>query len=72
MGAHEVELGGGVVRRHEEVALVLVCCGVCAGGLGGRGQALEVELVGVALPVHLCHDVLVVVVSGGRRRQKGA
>lgn len=66
MGAHEVQLGGGVVRGHEQVALVLVSRGVGAGGLGGGGKTLEIELVGVAFPVHLGHDVFVVVIPEGR------
>lgn len=61
MGSDEVELGAGVIRRHEQVRLVLVGrVGRC--WLRGRCQSLEVEFVGVALPVHLRHDVLIVVV----------
>lgn len=64
VGAHEAaELGAVVVGAHEQLALVLVAAGVAGGGLRGRRQALKVELVGVPLPVHLRHDVLVVVVS---------
>lgn len=60
-GWHEVELGV-AVARHEEVALVFVGRRVRRGRLRGRCQALEVELVGVPLPVHLGHDIFVVVV----------
>lgn len=34
-------------------------------GLQGLGDAVEVKLVGIALPVDLGHDVLVIVVSEG-------
>ena len=67
MCGHEVEFGGRVVGGHEDVALVLVGGCVGAGRLRGCSQALEVELVGVALAVHLRHYVLVVVVPGGDR-----
>ena len=69
MGAHEVEFGGRVVRRHEQVTLVLIRCWVCAGGLCGGGETLEIKLVGVSLAVNLGHDVLVVVIPG-RRKEK--
>lgn len=62
MWTHEVQLGGMVVAGHEEVGLVLVGGRVRCGGLRRRCQSLEVELVGVSLPVHLCHDILVIVV----------
>lgn len=63
MGTHEVELCGWVVRRHKKVALILVGRGVCPRWLGGRCQALEVELVGIPLPMDFCHDVFVVIIS---------
>lgn len=66
MGTHEVELGGVVVAGHEEVALVLVGRRIRRGGLCRRRQALEVELVRVPLAMDLRHDVLVVVIPGGR------
>ena len=62
MSADQVELGSGVVRRHEQVRLVLVGR-IGRSGLSGGRQALEIELVGVAFAVHLGHDVLVVVIS---------
>lgn len=71
MRTHERgELGAMVVRRHEQIALVLVRR--IAGRLGGGRQALEVELVRVALAVHLGHDILVVVVSacGGKQLKR--
>lgn len=66
-----------VHRRREKRGRVVVVVGylglgVCGRGyagwlarshrLGGLGEALEVELVGVALAVHLLHDVLVIIV----------
>lgn len=62
VGAHErAQLGPVMVRRHEQVALVLV--GRIRLGLGRGCQTLEVELVGVTLAVHLRHNVLIVVIS---------
>lgn len=67
-----------VHRRREEGGRVVVVVGNLGLRVGGRrhagrlalrhrlgrlGESLEVELVGVALAVHLLHDVLVVVVS---------
>ena len=66
MRTHQVDLGRAVVvGRHEQLGLVLV-----GGRVGGRRlhrlrQAGEVIAVGIALAVHLRHDVLVVVVAQG-------
>lgn len=66
VGAHErAQLGPVMVRRHEQVALVLV--GRIRLGLGRGCQTLEVELVGVTLAVHLRHNVLIVVISVAAR-----
>ena len=65
------------VRRHEvdlllvavvgghvgQVGRILVHGGLSGVGLQCLGNAVEVELVGVTLAVHLGHDVLVVVVA---------
>lgn len=58
-----------VVRRHQEMRMVLWYHGVgcvTAGALSlrvtGGHQPVKVELVGVALAVHLGHDGLVVVI----------
>lgn len=56
----------GVIARHvRQLAWVLVHGGLGGMGLQGLGDAVEVELVGVALAVHFGHDVLVVVVAQG-------
>ena len=54
-----------VVRRHEEVLLVLVGDRVGGGiwALHCLSEAVEIKLVGVTLSVNLGHDVLVVVVT---------
>ena len=62
MWAHEVQLSRMVVAGHEEVRLVFVGCRVRSSWLCRGCQALEVELVGVPFPVHLRHDVLIVVI----------
>jgi len=61
VGTDQVELGTGVVGRHEQVRLVLVGR-IGWRRLGGGRKSLEVELVGVAFAVHLGHDVLIVVI----------
>ena len=66
MRTHQIDLGRAVmVGRHEQLRLVLV-----GGRVGGRrlhrlGESGEVIAIGVALAVHLRHDVLVVVVAKG-------
>ena len=62
MWTHKVQLRGMVVAGHEKVGLVLVGGRVRCGGLRRRRQSLEVELVGVSLPMHLGHDILVIVI----------
>jgi len=69
MWTHEVQLCGVVVAGHEQVRLVFVGRWVRSGGLRRSRQPLEVELVCVPLPVHLGHDVLVVVIPAQRWRQ---
>lgn len=61
-----------VVRRHQQMRMILWYHGVSrvtAGALGlrvaGGHQAMKVELVSVALAVHLRHDGLVVVIPVG-------
>lgn len=71
MWTHEAtELGAVMIRTHKQLALVLVAAWITGGGLGGGGEALEVEFVGVPLAVHFCHDVLVVVVPTHKQNQK--
>ena len=62
MWAHEVQLGRMVVAGHEQVGLVLVGGRIRCGGLRRRCKSLEVELVGVSLPVQFGHNILVIVV----------
>jgi hypothetical protein len=66
----------GWVQCRPQVALVVMVFAVGHGrvasavalrlGLTGRHQSVEVELVGVALPVNFRHNVLVVVVPVNR------
>ena len=67
MGGDKVHLlRVGVIGAHVgEVRGVLVQRGLRGVGLQGLGDPVEVELVGVALPVDFGHDVLVVVVAEG-------
>lgn len=67
MGGHKVHLlRVGVIGAHVgEVRGVLVQGGLRRVGLQGLSDAVEVKLVGIALPVDLGHDVLVIVVSEG-------
>lgn len=67
MGRHEVHLlRVGVVGAHvRQVRGVLVEGRLRGVGLQRLGDPVEVELVGVALPVDFGHDVLVVVVAEG-------
>lgn len=78
-GGHEIEFGEAGEGQRGQAGRQLVeraVLGGCGGGGRGRGgvgvswgrlaglrQALEIEAVGVALAVHLAHDVLVVVVA---------
>ena len=55
-----------VVRLSVHVCLVLSHATLCRMILVGLRDAVEVKLVGVALAVHLGHDVLVVVVAHAR------
>lgn len=67
MGSHKVHLlGVGMIGAHvREVGRVLVQRRLRRVGLESLRDAMEVKLVGVALPVHLGHDVFVVVVAEG-------
>lgn len=67
MGSHKVHLlGVGVIGAHVwQVGGVLVQGRLGGMGLQGLGNPVEVKLVGIALPVHLGHDVFVVVVAEG-------
>lgn len=67
MGSHEVHLlGVGVIGAHvRQVRGVLVQGRLGRVGLQGLGDPVEVKLVGIALPMHLGHDVFVVVVAEG-------
>lgn len=58
----QVQFGDTREGNWGEVGLQFVECLLGGGGLAHLGQAVEVELVGIALAVHLAHDVLVVVV----------
>lgn len=62
-GGHEVQFGDPGERDRGEVPLELVDGLLGGGRLAHLRQAVEVELVGVALAVHFGHDVLVVVVA---------
>lgn len=78
-GCHKVEFGEAGEGQWSQTSRELVKCAIlgggcrCGGGSGGVGvrgwwlaslcQALEVKAVGVALAVHLAHDVFVVVVA---------
>ena len=59
----------GISSRHEEFRLVLVSSRICS-RLSCSRQSLEIELVGVSLPMYLRHDVLVVVISGKERGER--
>ena len=67
MGGHKVHLlRMGMIGAHvREVRRVLIQRGLRGVGLEGLGDPVEVELVGVALPMDFGHDVLVVVVAEG-------
>lgn len=67
MRAHKVHLlRVGVIGAHvREVRGVLVQRRLGRVGLEGLGDAVEVKLVGVALPVDFGHDVFVIVVTEG-------
>lgn len=67
MGSHKVHLlGVGMIGAHVwQVRGVLVQGGLRGVGLQGLGNPMEVKLVGIALPMHLGHDVFVVVVAEG-------
>lgn len=67
MGSHEVHLlWVGVVGAHvRQVRGVLVERRLRRVGLQGLGDPVEVELVGVALPMDFGHDVFVIVVAEG-------
>ena len=58
-----VELWVVVVTGHKEILLVFVGRGVGRRWLHGLSEPCKVKLVGIAFPVHLGHNVLIVVVS---------
>lgn len=62
-GSHQVQFGNPSERNRGEITLKLVDGLLRGGRLAHLRQAVEIELVGVALPVHFGHDVLVVVVA---------
>lgn len=65
------ELGAVMIWSHEQIALILIG-GITGRRLCGSRQALEVELVRVALAMHLGHDILVIVVSAREQCNKKA
>lgn len=62
-GSHEVQFGDPGEGDRGEVALELVDGLLRGGRLAHLRQAVEVELVGVALAVHFGHDIFVIVVA---------